>query len=147
MPTQLGLVALAFPGRPALDQGAGDRWALPVLAHGACVHAMVLRPRGVRGGLALAPTRDVAFRPFDSVGTPIALISRLNSPACTSPVNASPAPSRPPAHDSGSPWVASPSMSDSFLPYSMPVYPGAPKVHRLPVPFATDGPLRRLAGR
>ena len=28
---------------------------------------------------------DVAFRLLDSVGTPIGLISRLNSPACTCP--------------------------------------------------------------
>src|SRR2546430_3083082 len=43
------------------------------------------------------------------------------------PVNASPASFRAPTHDSGPPWVASPSMSDFLLPYSMPVYPGAPR--------------------
>lgn len=41
--------------------------------------------RGVRGGLALAPARDVAFRRSDSVGTPDSVISRLNSLACTFP--------------------------------------------------------------
>jgi hypothetical protein len=41
------------------------------------------------------------------------------------PVNASPTPSRTPTHDSGPPWIASPSMSGSFLPSFMSVYPGA----------------------
>ena len=47
------------------------------------VHAQVLRPRGVRWRLAHNATSDVAFHRFDSVGTPISLISRLNSPAYT----------------------------------------------------------------
>ena len=34
-------------------------------------------------------------------------------------------PLRTSTHDSGPSWVASPSMSDSFIPFSMPVYPGA----------------------
>ena len=76
-------------------------------------------------------TRDnaaagVAFRLRNGVGTPRPWISRLNSPACTcTPVNASPPPSRTPTHDSGPPWIATPSMSGSSIPFSMPVYPGA----------------------
>lgn len=51
--------------------------------------------------------------------------SRLNTrPACA-PVNASAAPSRAPPHDSGSSWVASPSMRGFLLRYVMPGYPGA----------------------
>ena len=46
---------------------------------------MVLRPRGVLGRLAFSADRGVAFRPIDSVGTPVLVISRLNSPACTFP--------------------------------------------------------------
>ncbi|MEI7538792.1 MAG: hypothetical protein WCJ76_16350, partial [Comamonadaceae bacterium] len=62
----------------------------------------------------------------DSVGTPIAIISQLNTqPACT-PVNASPTASRPPTHDSGSGWFAIPFLYDSFIRNSTPVYPGAP---------------------
>jgi hypothetical protein len=49
------------------------------------VHAQVLRPRGVRWRLAHNAASDVAFHPFDSVGTPVSLISRLNSPAYTYP--------------------------------------------------------------
>src|SRR6266849_489060 len=66
----------------------------------------------------------------DEVGTPIKVISELNGwPACA-PVNASPATSRPPAHDSGSSWFATPCLYGSFIRDSMPVYPGAP-----PAPF------------
>jgi len=40
-------------------------------------------------------------------------------------VNASPAMSPPPAHDSRSGWFATPFLWGSFLPDSLPVYPGA----------------------
>ncbi len=46
---------------------------------------MVLRPRGVLPGLASSAPTDVAFDVVNRLGTPIALISRLNSPACTCP--------------------------------------------------------------
>jgi len=39
--------------------------------------------------------------------------------------NASSAASRPPSHGSGPEWLAMPSLYDSFIRYSMPVYPGA----------------------
>src|SRR5208283_5479562 len=56
-------------------------------------------------------------------------------PACA-PVNASPAALRLHSHDSGSGWFAIPFLWDSFLPCSMPVYPGAlgvvPKNHVCP---------------
>src|SRR5271157_3684876 len=52
------------------------------------------------------------------------------------PVNASPAALRLHSHDSGSGWFAIPFLWDSFLPCSMPVYPGAlgvvPKNHVCP---------------
>src|SRR5271165_5493456 len=52
------------------------------------------------------------------------------------PVNASPAALRLHSHDLGSGWVAIPFLWDSFLPCSMPVYPGAlgvvPKNHVCP---------------
>src|SRR5258708_27281040 len=65
---------------------------------------MVLRPRGVSGGSRLAPPRSAAFHVRDRVGTPMLLISRLNSPACTPPANASPTPLRAPTHGSGPSW-------------------------------------------
>jgi PIN domain nuclease of toxin-antitoxin system len=42
-------------------------------------------------------------------------ISRLNTQPAHAPVNASPTSSRTPAHDSGSAWFATPSLSDSFI--------------------------------
>jgi len=52
-------------------------------------------------------------------------ISRLNTrPACT-PVHASGTSLRPCPQDSGSSWVAGPSMCDFLLRYTLPVYPGA----------------------
>ena len=55
------------------------------------------------------------------VGTLIAIISQLNTlPACA-PVNASMAASRLAMHDSGSGWLATPFLCDSFIHYSTPV--------------------------
>jgi hypothetical protein len=52
-------------------------------------------------------------------------LSRLNTlPAC-SPVNASRADLRLPAHDSGPGWLATPYLYDSFIRDFPPVYPGA----------------------
>ena len=62
---------------------------------------------------------------LNDVGTPVAIISQLNTrPACA-PVNASMATSRLAMHDSGSGWFANPFLYDSFIHYSTPVYPGA----------------------
>jgi hypothetical protein len=62
---------------------------------------------------------------LNGVGTPVAIISQLNTlPACA-PVNASMAASRLAMHDSGSGWLAKPFLHDSFIHYSTPVYPGA----------------------
>jgi hypothetical protein len=71
---------------------------------------------------------DVAFRLVGRRRHPEAAISRLNGRPTRTPVNASPAPSRTPTHDSGPPWIATPSMQGSLIPFSMPVYPGAPHV-------------------
>ena len=81
---------------------------------------------GVAGG--------VAFRSFRQRSAPGIARFAAQWPACTPPVNASLAPSRTPAYDSGPSWFANPSMWDTFLPFSMPVYPGAPKVERRPGP-------------
>src|SRR5258708_4921095 len=59
---------------------------------------------GSAGGSRLAPPTGAAFHVRDRVGTPMLLISRLNSPACTPPANASPTPLRAPTHGSGPPW-------------------------------------------
>jgi hypothetical protein len=55
------------------------------------------------------------------VGTPVAIISQLNTlPACA-PVNASMAALRLATHDSGSGWFATPFLYDSLIHYSTPV--------------------------
>jgi hypothetical protein len=41
------------------------------------------------------------------------------------PVNASLRPHESPTHDSGPPWIATPSMSGVLIPFLVPVYPGA----------------------
>jgi hypothetical protein len=70
-------------------------------------------------------TVDMAF-PFYRQGRhPKRRISRLNRQPASSSVNASPAMSPSPAHDSRSAWFATPSLWGSFIPYSPPVYPGA----------------------
>ena len=89
------------------------------------MHARGLRLRGVRRVLAIAPPSVLPSALLNGVGTPVAIISQLNTlPACA-PVNASMAASRLVMHDSGAGRVASPSLYDSFIHYSTPVYPGA----------------------
>jgi hypothetical protein len=62
---------------------------------------------------------------LNDVGTPVAIISQLNTlPACA-PVNASMAALRLAMHDSGSGWLATPFLYDSSIHDSTPVYPGA----------------------
>src|SRR5439155_9507621 len=90
----------------------------------ACMDALVLRPRGAPRRLALDAAYGVAFR-LERRRRPGVVISRLNSPACTPPVNASSPPHGRLTHDSGPPCFATPSVSDSSIPGSMPVYPGA----------------------
>jgi hypothetical protein len=68
---------------------------------------------------------------LNGVGTPVAIISQLNTlPACA-PVNASMAASRLATHDSGPGWIATPFLYDSFIHNSTPV---VPKTLTRPVP-------------
>jgi len=59
------------------------------------------------------------------VGTLVAIISQLNTLPTGAPVNASVVALRLATHDSGSRWVATPFLCDSFIHDSTPVYPGA----------------------
>jgi hypothetical protein len=75
--------------------------------------------------LAIAHPSVLPSAMLNGVGTPVAIISQLNVlPACA-PVNASMAASRLAMHDSGAGWLATPSLYDSCIHYSTPVYPGA----------------------
>src|SRR6266511_26858 len=53
---------------------------------------------------------DVAFRLVGRRRHPGTVISRLNVRPTRTPVNASPTSSRTPTHDSGPPWIATPSV-------------------------------------
>jgi hypothetical protein len=89
------------------------------------MHARGLGLRGVRRPLAVARPVVWPSASWYDVGTPVAIISQLNTlPACA-PVNASVVALRPATHDSGSGWIASPSLCDSCIHDSAPVYPGA----------------------
>ena len=89
------------------------------------MHAWGLRLRRGRVKLAMAPGAVLPSVTWYDVGTPDAIISQLNAlPTCV-PVNASVVALRLATHDSGSGWVASPFLYDSFIHDSTPVYPGA----------------------
>ena len=62
------------------------------------------------GGRSRYRASHVAFRVSDHVGLRVEDFSRLDGWPMRSPVNASPASSRIPAHDSGPVWFATPSL-------------------------------------
>jgi hypothetical protein len=73
--------------------------------------------------LAMAHPPVLPSAMLNDVGTPVAIISQLNTrPACT-PVNASMAALRMATHDSGSGWIATPFLCDSFIHNFTPVVP------------------------
>jgi hypothetical protein len=81
---------------------------------------------------AVAPIR-VAFHTCDSVGPRDIPLSRLNGWPMHSPTDASPAPSREPAHGSGPMRFATPSSWRTFTTYSSPVSPAHHMVgHQVP---------------
>jgi hypothetical protein len=85
------------------------------------MHAWGLRLRRVLRVLAMAPPLVLPSAMRNDVGTPVAIISQLNTlPACA-PVNASMAASRLVTHDSGSGRFAKPFLYDSSIHYSTPV--------------------------
>ncbi len=89
------------------------------------MHARGLGLRGVRTSLAVARRAVWPSVSWYDVGTPMAIISQLNTLPARAPVNASMAALRPTTHDSRSGWVASPFLYDSCIHDSAPVYPGA----------------------
>ena len=89
------------------------------------MHAWGLRLRRVLRVLAMAHPSVLPSAMLNGVGTPVAIISQLNTLPALPPVNASMAASRLATHDSGSGWFAKPFLHDSSIHYSTPVYPGA----------------------
>ncbi len=58
--------------------------------------------------LAIAHPSVLPSAMRNDVGTPVAIISQLNTQPACAPVNASPAALRLPTHDSGPGWLATP---------------------------------------
>jgi hypothetical protein len=79
---------------------AGRTRDLPVPVQRASAHARVFDHAGAAGTRAIAPAH-VAFRVIKHVGLRVEDFSRLNGWPMRSPVNASPASSQMPPHDSG----------------------------------------------
>src|SRR5262249_44876239 len=77
---------------------------------------------GHTGTRAIAPIR-VAFQTADGVGSRDSTLSRLIGWPMHSPADASPTPSREPAHGSGPMRFATPSSWRTFTTYSLPVSP------------------------
>ena len=80
-----------------------------------------LRPRRVEPALALSRRLMLPSAHKMNVGTREASFSRFNGWPTRSPVNASRTASRPPAHDSGPMWIATPSLRWTCTIYSLPV--------------------------
>jgi hypothetical protein len=87
------------------------------------MHARGLRLRRVLRVLALAHPPVLPSAMLNDVGTPIAIISQLNTLPALPPVNASMATLRLATHDSGPGWLATP-----FLYGRVEDWRGVPKV-------------------
>src|SRR5206468_9355508 len=113
---------------------------------GVSMHARGLRLRGVGQRLAITSLSVWPYALLNDVGTPVAIISQLNTRPTCAPVNASMATSRLVMHDSGSGWIATPFLCDSCIHDSTPVYPGALSklLVRQPVDDVVDAELVRF---
>ena len=89
------------------------------------MHARGLRLRRVQRMLAITHPPVLPSAILNDVGTPIAIISQLNTLPALPPVNASMAASRLATHDSGPGRLATPFLYDSFIHNSTPVCTGA----------------------
>jgi hypothetical protein len=121
-----GVRSQTFPDRPRT-------WGTPGISRFSCLEL----PRMHRVFDSVGPGRRsrLARRPvgpsqhLSAVGAPgHSEIPELNGWPARTPVHASPAASPPQTQDAGPWWLATPSMSDSLIPCSMPVHPGASPV-------------------
>ena len=117
-------LGLPRPDRPWMAVGRSPD--LPVSVHGACVHALVLRLRGSGNVPCDSATSRAAFPVRQRGRQPERVISELNSPACTPPVNASPPPlTRGRRMTRGHGWSLAFTMWRTCTSRSMPAFTGA----------------------
>ena len=119
-----GRTPIGFAAR-TLPTGQGQRQDLPGSVQRASVRAWGLRPRGVRAHLAMAMRAMLLSELGNVVSTPDCKLSRLDGQPAHSPVNACRKTLGPDRHDSGSVWFAIPSLYETFIRCSLPIYPGA----------------------
>ena len=135
---RVGRAAVAFSHRPATSRQAPPR--SPGSRAGSFLTCTGSATAPGSHAACDSATVDMAF-PFCPQGRhPNLGISRLNRRPASASVNASPAMSPSPAHDSRSAWFPTPSLWGSFIPYSPPVYPGAfgqPADFRTPLALKT----------
>src|SRR6266542_3509676 len=138
-----GLMAHRFLLPARQPSGRGRQRGLPVLAHEVSLHAMgSSTPRGC-ATLAVSCSAWLPSVRSDAVGSPNRLF-RSSIPSLQIPLsNASSAALRLPSHGSGPGWFATPSLYDSCIRYSMPVYPGAIRTSRSPSPAFARHPRHR----
>ena len=111
------------------------------------MHARGLRLRRVLRVLALAHPSVWPSAMMNDVGTPIAIISQLNTLPALPPVNASMATLRLATHDSGPGWLATPFLYDSFIHNSSPVLTGALTLQPIATMFGACTDCATAAGR
>src|SRR4029077_17924817 len=106
------LPLLAFPTRARAALTLSRRWSTvrpPGSRAGSVRACQVLRPRQVAQVLALALLGILPSATQTASAPGISFLSRLNGWPARSPADASPTPSRMPAHGSGPMWIATPS--------------------------------------
>src|SRR5262245_22928990 len=122
------IIATGVPTSFSKSEGDTDGGGVAILRPAPRIlrpRACMDTPRARTGRLAIAPPSVWPSALLNDVGTPVAIISQLNTrPACA-PVNASMVALRLAMHDSGSGWIATPFLCDSCIHDSTPVYPGA----------------------
>ena len=130
-----GITASAFPARPALPSPQADdrgtsRFSRPEIPR---MHRFS-DPAGSADG-SRKRRRRCCLPPCRTTSAPQTrrLRGSIARPART-PTDASPPPSRTTTHGSGPSWTANPSMLDSLIPFSGPVYPGAPYTNPRTIP-------------
>ena len=115
---------------------------LPVLAHGVSLHAWGLRLRRAAPHLRWRASR-CCLPGCLTPSAPCTTRFRSSIPSLQIPLsNASSAALRLPSHGSGPGWFATPSLYDSFIRYSMPVYPGAIQAFQGPPHSAAAEPQK-----